>query len=863
MPDKAVLTPEVHKQQIDAFGKIRPQYEIYAKALQRVLERACQASFPDALVQSRAKTVSSFAEKVVRKFDKYPDAVNQLKDFCGARVIVQTAEQVRGVRNFIEANFEILESEDKGLLLSIDKFGYRDMHYIVKLRPNRALALGFLVDELADIGSRCAEIQVRTWLEHAWADTLHDRIYKNELKLSQDNLRTGALLAALMEQGDRSFNLLADNLDGLITNYTALASKDDVAKEISIQQLILDNEVEPEKKSALALKLAHLVGASGDRRHVVDLLTPYVDVDDGNRCELLLELGHNLCCVERERPASPGYLRGIGYLKDAVRICEDPEVAFVPHLRKRQSLHARAVVRLARALTAVPGEEHEARTFFRLAHELEPADPYYLSAMLGFELHFENRGGLPASMATTIREAVRVCREHSVAGIELPHAYFSAGRLSLLLDQGYDALGYYALGMRYCLGGVYHVPEDALAEEERWIRGIYPGVKVSPESQRVIDLLKLGDRVAGNAQIAKGASDWRQPVLILTGGAVSLPPELIRKTRDLLEQSCGDFRGTIVSGGTTAGVPGCIGDLARKLADKGKKHFRLVGYLPTRLPHSQSAHAAYDDKVEFGDDFLPDQILRNWSDLLAAGIKPADVLVLGFGGGRLSAVEYRIALGLGAQVGIVTGTGGTAEILLADPLWSGLTNLYRLPFDPATVRAFAIRGDHDLAPAMQEEMAKFFHATYVAGSSKRLPPNMRPWDKLEPTYQRANLEQAHYSVEILEAAGFEVVKSRGPEPVSPNFTDKEVEWMAELEHGRWNVERLRNGWRYGKVRDDSRRIHDCLVSWDELSPDTKPYDRDSVRAFPLALAKAGLEIRRREQNHGSADEGTVHPGGRG
>ena len=63
-------------------------------------------------------------------------------------------------------------------------------------------------------------------------------------------------------------------------------------------------------------------------------------------------------------------------------------------------------------------------------------------------------------------------------------------------------------------------------------------------------------------------------------------------------------------------------------------------------------------------------------------------------------------------------------------------------------------------PVAQVEMAKTFHANYVAGSSKRLPPNMRPWDTLAGTFKKANLEQAHYSVEILEAAGFEVLLPR-------------------------------------------------------------------------------------------------------
>ena len=43
------LTPELHKQQIEAYTKQYPDYVTYAKALRRVLENACAASLPEAL----------------------------------------------------------------------------------------------------------------------------------------------------------------------------------------------------------------------------------------------------------------------------------------------------------------------------------------------------------------------------------------------------------------------------------------------------------------------------------------------------------------------------------------------------------------------------------------------------------------------------------------------------------------------------------------------------------------------------------------------------------------------------------------------------------------------------------------------
>ena len=193
MPAEMIRKCE-HERQINAYTAELPAYELYATALKEVLEKACKATVPQAVVQARPKAVSSFAEKCVRKYDKYKNAVHQLTDLCGARVIVQTLEQVQAVRNFIEANFTILEKDDKGLLLHGDEFGYRDMHYIVQLTPGRATSASRA--ERDAIGDRKAEIQVRTWVQHAWADTLHDRMYKTKLNCPPEIKRTGALLAA-------------------------------------------------------------------------------------------------------------------------------------------------------------------------------------------------------------------------------------------------------------------------------------------------------------------------------------------------------------------------------------------------------------------------------------------------------------------------------------------------------------------------------------------------------------------------------------------------------------------------------------------------------------------------------------------
>ena len=845
MADKAKLDPKNHKEQVAAYAAVRPCYETYAKTLERVLNDSCKISFPEAFIQSRAKAISSFAEKAARKFDKYPDAVNQMTDLCGARVIVQTTEQVKAVRKFIETNFEIVDKEDKGLLLSEHEFGYRDMHYIVQLRPDKDQVLGIRPDERAQILDRKAEIQVRTWVQHAWADTLHDRIYKNKLKISSEVKRTGNLLAALMEEGDRNFCQLADELDGLIANYTAVAPRKDVEEEIKIQELTLESELNDRKKPGLALKLARLYAVLGDDGHVVDLLKDHADIKDANQCELLLDLGFSLCQVHRNAPTSAEYRKGCSFLKAALDLCENSEVPFVPHLRKRKSLHARALSRLGWALTPIPGETVQAREYYQRAHGYEPTNPYYLADMLGLEMSCGNRDGLLTNMRTTIKEGIKTSIKHAVSGIELPASYFVAGRLNMLLGRTYDALGRYARGICHCLARIYCVPADIFASETEWLIQSHHGVKIPAEYQYAIDLLRLGQRIQENSQ--KVESDRRPlkpPVLIVAGAAASMTAEALKRIYPLLLTGLSDFTGTIIAGGTTSGVPGCVGDVTGDLRTKGRKKYILLGYLPDRLPHGTFAHPHYDRCVHLGNDFLPDQILRNWQDILDSGVRPQDVLLLGFGGGPLSSVEYRIALGFGASVGIVTGFEGAGQDLVDDRFWQSEATLFPLPEDATTIRAFVTESDQRFEPAIHEQMAKSFHRQYVENSSGRLPANMRPWPDLEETYRKSNREQAGYSVEILQACGFGVRPAAGTPVLFEGFTEGEVECMAEMEHGRWNVERLRDGWRFGSPRNSDKRIHDCLLPWSALPEKIRDYDRQSVRCFPEILAQAGFEIYR-------------------
>jgi ppGpp synthetase/RelA/SpoT-type nucleotidyltranferase len=864
LSDKPKLTKETHKGQIEAYGLELNHYETYAKVLERVLLGACRASLPDAMVQSRAKSVSSFAEKVARKFEQYLDAdqkldaVHKLTDLCGARVIVQTTDQVLGVRKFIEANFFIEEADDKGENLGADRFGYRDMHYIVQLRPDRDTLLGISATEREAIGERKAEIQVRTWAQHAWADTLHDRMYKAPIKPSPDMVRTSNLLSALMEDGDRSFCHLANDLDGLAANYSSFAPKESIDKEIDVQRLILDNESDDKKRPRLALSLARLLAASGEHAAITDLLYPYRETKGALRRELLLCLGRSQCAVNRSAPDDEPYTEGVAFLAEALALCESSDVPYAPNLRAHDGLHARVLATLARAEEALPTRKAQARENYRRAYEHEPGNPYHLANMLGFEMYCDSKQDLPPTMRATLRAGIDACLHHANANIELPYGYFTAGRLALLLNEEptYDplatkpqpfprhALGYYALGVRHVLGRKHCVPSDVLQREIEWLERLHQA-EATPAGQRAaIDLLTCAEAVRTGKKPTGARAKLVGPVVVVAGGATSMRAETLATVRPILATALADFKGTVTAGGTDVGIPGCVGDLARELEAKDRKRFHLVAYRPERLPDDAPRHPGYDEVVKLGGEFSARQILSNWRDILAAGINPAEVVVLGFGGGSLSALDYCIALGFGASVGVVRGTKGVADAIFDDSLWAGLPNLFPLPADAKSLRAFVLPPPAE--PADGDEMAKAIHIRYVESNKTDLPAKMQPWNKLEETYKKSSRQQAAYASQVLQAVGICARKVAGQPATFGDFTPEELDRMAELEHGRWNVERLRDGWRLGP-RDNDKRLHPCLLPWKDLPEAIREIDRKAILAFPQWLAAAGFELTRTEE----------------
>ena len=113
---------------------------------------------------------------------------------------------MESVGDCIREEFEVLEHRDsRQILLQEERFGYQSEHYLVKLNSKR-----IALPEYNSHRGLIVEIQVRTILQHAWAEIEHDIQYKSSITTPKTIRRRFMALAGVLEIADREFQAIQD-----------------------------------------------------------------------------------------------------------------------------------------------------------------------------------------------------------------------------------------------------------------------------------------------------------------------------------------------------------------------------------------------------------------------------------------------------------------------------------------------------------------------------------------------------------------------------------------------------------------------------------------------------------------------------
>ena len=179
-------------------------------------------------VTGRAKSVASFAAKAARTVDGEPAFVDPLRDITdtvGVRVITYVHSDVAAVAGLLSDQVVVHDDRDMGQeTASQGRFGYASRHLLIGLDAARESEPAYV-----RLHGRRAQVQIRTVLQHAWAEFEHDIRYKGTIPDEHvpDFDRRFTLAAGLLELADREFSTIRDRLQTGLADRSHESADDD------------------------------------------------------------------------------------------------------------------------------------------------------------------------------------------------------------------------------------------------------------------------------------------------------------------------------------------------------------------------------------------------------------------------------------------------------------------------------------------------------------------------------------------------------------------------------------------------------------------------------------------------------------
>jgi ppGpp synthetase/RelA/SpoT-type nucleotidyltranferase len=224
---------------LQEFDTQQPLFEGFAEACERLVKQILDANHVRVhSVTSRVKKRANLQEKLGRLGKDY-QSLDEVTDLVGVRIITHFEDEVDRIATIIESEFAIdrNKSVDKRIILDPDRFGYLSIHYICTLSEARARLV-----EYKQFKEKICEIQIRSILQHAWAEIEHDLGYKSGSVVPAPIRRRFSRLAGLLELADIEFMQIRETLSSYagevekaLTEPFAEINLDDVSLQAFIQ----------------------------------------------------------------------------------------------------------------------------------------------------------------------------------------------------------------------------------------------------------------------------------------------------------------------------------------------------------------------------------------------------------------------------------------------------------------------------------------------------------------------------------------------------------------------------------------------------------------------------------------------------
>jgi len=202
----------VEERLVEDFEKKVTQFENFSEKMNILLKELLeQNKITYHSIAKRVKERDSLVKKIRNK-NKYQN-LDEITDIVGCRIITYFEDDVEKIVNIIKEEFLIDEknSTDKKKILDPDKFGYLSYHIVCSVNSGRAKLVEY--KNYKDIKF---EIQIRTILQHAWAEIEHDIGYKSSVEVPRDLRRKFSRIAGMLEIADDEFSRLKRDINAYV-----------------------------------------------------------------------------------------------------------------------------------------------------------------------------------------------------------------------------------------------------------------------------------------------------------------------------------------------------------------------------------------------------------------------------------------------------------------------------------------------------------------------------------------------------------------------------------------------------------------------------------------------------------------------
>ncbi|ODT62187.1 hypothetical protein ABS71_16095 [bacterium SCN 62-11] len=233
---------------LELFQTQSPSLELACLQLKERLQEALQeANIQFHSISSRLKSPESLRPKLARPDKTYAN-IWEVTDLVGLRVTTYFEDTIDDVARIIESRFAVDFGHTQDRLAAQDYrvFGYRSLHYVCGLEQTRTLPPGFRF-----------EIQIRTILQHAWAEIEHDLGYKASDSTPDTIRRRFIRIAGLLELADEEFVSIRRDLRAYEKSVRACAQ--DSSADFPLDRLSLQGLVQASAVQEMDRKISQLL----------------------------------------------------------------------------------------------------------------------------------------------------------------------------------------------------------------------------------------------------------------------------------------------------------------------------------------------------------------------------------------------------------------------------------------------------------------------------------------------------------------------------------------------------------------------------------------------------------------------------